>query len=202
VTDRRRRQVALLLAAFAAAVVAGCGVPTDSSPRPLDDVPFGLVAPPTTVPANVPTPSGSTVTAVLYFISGSRLVMEEAAVPKASNPQDQARLVLDALTAGPRENSPLFTALRSDANLGVSLRGSLATVELGQAVENLLPEDQLFAIGQIVLSLTRVSPIIEVDFTQNGVPVSVFLPGEPLASTDEPVRASNYLPLLTTGAPG
>lgn len=187
-----------LFAALATVVLlgTGCGIPTDSSPRPLDDVPFGLVEPPGTVPADEPTPSGSTYTAKLYYISATRLVGVDVELPKAATPQDQARVVLQALADGPRENLPMRTALRPSPEMSVTLRGSLATVELAQPVLDLPPDEQLFAIGQIVLSLTRVSPIAEVQFTADGQPVFVPLPGP--SPADGPVKASHYLLLLTS----
>jgi spore germination protein GerM len=178
------------------ALAAGCGIPTDSSPRPLEDVPFGLGVPPSTVPADEPTPSGSTYSAKLYFVSATRLVGVDVDLPLAATPQDQARVVLEALASGPRENLPMRTALRPSTQMNVTLRGSLATVELDQSVLDVVPDEQLFAIGQIVLSLTRVSPIVDVQFTANGQPVLVFLPG--LSVADGPVKASDYLPLLTS----
>jgi hypothetical protein len=88
------RRAAAALAGLAAivALAAGCGIPTDSSPRPLQDVPFGLVVPPTTVSADEPTPSGSTYAAKLYFVSATRLVGVDVDLPLAATPQDQARV--------------------------------------------------------------------------------------------------------------
>jgi spore germination protein GerM len=192
------RRAAAALAGLAAivALAAGCGIPTDSSPRPLQDVPFGLVVPPTTVSADEPTPSGSTYAAKLYFVSATRLVGVDVDLPLAATPQDQARVVLEALSSGPRENLPMRSALRPSTEMSVTLRGSLATVELDQSVLDVVPDEQLFAIGQIVLSLTRVSPIVDVQFTANGQPLLVFLPD--LSVADGPVKASDYLPLLTS----
>jgi spore germination protein GerM len=186
------------LPALAAVVLLGvsCGIPTDSSPRPLEDVPFGLVEPPSTMPADEPTPSGSTYTAKLYYVSATRLVGVDVDLPQAATPEDQARIVLQALADGPRENLPMRTALRPSPEMSVTLRGSLATVELAQSVLDVPPDEQLFAIGQIVLSLTRVSPIVDVQFTADGQPVFVPLPG--LSPADGPVKASDYLLLLTS----
>lgn len=186
----------LAAAAIAAALLAGCGLPTDTSPRPLEDVPFGLVVPSSTVPADEPTPSGSTFTARLYYVSGTRLVSIDTELPLANSPEAQAGLVLDALADGPRANLPLRSVLKPSESMTMSLRGSLATVELDQSVLDVTPSEQLFAIGQVVLSLTRVSPIVEVQFTVDGQPVVVPLPD--LTASDGPVTASDYLPLLTT----
>ena len=129
----RRRTLAALTGVLALA--AGCGIPTDSSPRPLEDVPFGLVVPPTTVSADEPTPSGSTYTAKLYFVSATRLVGVDVDLPLAATPQDQARVVLEALSSGPRENLPMRTALRPSTQMSVMLRGSLGlySIETGKS---------------------------------------------------------------------
>jgi spore germination protein GerM len=148
------------------------------------------------MPADEPTPSGSTYTAKLYYVSATRLVGVDVDLPQAATPEDQARIVLQALADGPRENLPMRTALRPSPEMSVTLRGSLATVELAQSVLDVPPDEQLFAIGQIVLSLTRVSPIVDVQFTAEGQPVFVPLPG--LSPADGPVKASDYLLLLTS----
>lgn len=194
-SGHRRSRARLLAMSVLVPLAAGCGIPTDSSPRSLDDVPFGLVATTTTVPANEPTPSGSTYGAHLYYVSGARLVGVDIELPKAATPLDQARVVLEALSSGPRETLPMRNAVLVGSQLGVMLRGSTATVELGDSVEGITPEEQLLAIGQIVLTLTRVSPIVAVEFTTGGQPASVFLPD--LTTTDEPVTASNYFALLS-----
>jgi hypothetical protein len=186
----------VLAGAALSALLAGCGLPTDASPRPLEDVPFGLVVPTSTVPADELTPSGSTYTARLYYVSGTRLVSVDTDLPLASSPEGQARVVLDALADGPRDNLPLRSVLKPSEQMTVSLRGSLATVELDQSVLDVTPSEQLFAVGQIVLSLTRVSPIVEVQFTVDQQPVVVPLPD--LTAEDGPVNASDYLPLLTS----
>ena len=193
---RLRRWIAV--AAITAGVVpaTGCGLPTDSAPRPLEDVPFGLVSPTTTVAADDPNPGERTYTARLYYVSGTRLVSTESEVPLGVTPEDQAGIVLDALAAGPPPNLPLRSVLTPSDDLSVSVRGSLATVELDEAVLNVTPSEQLFAIGQMVLSLTRVSPIVEVQFTVDDQRVRVPLPDG--SSQDEPVTASDYLPLLTS----
>lgn len=189
---------AVVLVVVAALAATACGIPTDSSPRRLDDVPFGLVVPPTTVPPNEPTPSGSTYTAQLYYVyaTSSRLASVEVDLPLATTSQEQARVVLETLVSGPRDNLPMRSSLRPDGQLSVTVRGSLATVELDRSVQDLSVDEQLLAIGQIVLSLTRVSPIVEVEFTSNGQPVSALLPG--LGTADGPVRAQEYFPLLSS----
>lgn len=191
-----RRARVVLGAAAAGALLAGCGIPTDSNPRRLEDVPFGLVAPPTTEPDDT-IPDGSVYVAMLYFISGTRLVGVELEVPQAPTVDEQGRVVLRALANGPRDNMPqLRTALPPDAEMNVTVRGSVATVELDEATLDVVAGEQLMAIGQIVLSLTRLSPIVDVQFTAGGQPVFVPLPDARTA--DGPVKASDYLPLLTS----
>ncbi len=193
---RLRRWIAMAAITASTALVTACGLPTDSAPRPLEDVPFGLVEPATTVPTDDPNPAERTYTAHLYYVSGTRLVGTESEVALGVTPEDQAGIVLDALAAGPPPDLPLRSVLTPSDDLSVSVRGSLATVELDEAVLNVTPSEQLFAIGQIVLSLTRVSPIVEVQFTVDDQKVLVPLPDG--SSQDEPVTASDYLPLLTT----
>lgn len=192
----RRLVAAVALTLAAVAPVAGCGLPTDSAPRPLEDVPFGLVEPTTTVPADEPDPGERTYPARLYFVSGTRLVSTEIDVPLGTTPEAQASIVLDALADGPPANLPLRSVLTPSEQMSVTVRGSLATVALDESVLNVTPAEQLFAIGQIVLSLTRVSPIVEVQFTVDGQRVLVPLPD--LSSQDEPVTAKDYLLLLTS----
>jgi spore germination protein GerM len=189
------RLVAVLVAG---AVLASCGVPTDSEARRLDDVPFGLVAPTTEVSGTVPEDSGNDYETTLYFVRNDnlRLVPVEQQIGRGVTPQEQAMIVLAALGAGPPANLPLRTVLRPTEELEVSVRGSLAIVELDQELLDITaPSEQLFAIGQMVLSLTRISPILEVEFRSAGRVVVVPLPDRPPAG--DPVTAIDYLPLLT-----
>ena len=139
-------------------------------------MPFGLVEPTTTVPTEDPQPGERAYTDRLYYVSGTRLVSTEQEVPLGATPEAQAQIVLDALAAGPHANLPLRSVLTPSEQLAVTVRGSLATVELDEAVLNVTPSEQLLAIGQIVLSLTRVSPIVEAQFTVDGEGVLVPLP--------------------------
>jgi spore germination protein GerM len=197
VSGRHRIAIATGACALLATALVGCGLPTDASPRRLDDVPFGLVEPTTTVADEEPAaPNDETTTERLYYVSGTRLVSVEEELPLAASPQAQANVVLQALADGPQANMPLRSVLTPSEQLDVTLRGSQATVELDESVLDVTPSEQLFAIGQIVLSLTRVSPIVDVQFSVDGEPVLVPLPD--LSSEQGPVTASDYLPLLTS----
>jgi Sporulation and spore germination len=183
-----RRRLALLTTALAAAVaLVGCGVPEDSTDRPVSkaEVEFGLLDPivtttstPTTttrVPPSSSVPPTTTLPSYwldFYLIQNQRLVGVRR--PTGSKPTVAA--VLDALSHPTFEEA--VGGRRSELTdpllvVSAEAKGGSATVELGDGFSALLSSDQLLAIGQIVYSLTEVAGIGSVAFTLGGSPLEV-----------------------------
>jgi len=91
--------------------------------------------------------------------------------------------------------------LRGAASLNVTPDdgSGVATIELPTGFfEQIPPEDQLLAIGQIVLTVTEVGGIGQVLFTQEGQPVGVPRKGGGFSDGNEPLARRDYEELLNT----
>jgi spore germination protein GerM len=200
------------------AVLVACGIPDSgqvSSLQTKDLRNLGDTIPPTTTSTIPPTTvEPSTTTTIvdpattiatddvtLYFINGGQL----KGYPRALARPVTANSVLSALQEG-----------RPPGDVGVGIRSALptreqalikagnddgsgvATIELAPGFfEQIPPEDQLLAIGQIVLTVTEVRGIGQVLFTQGGTPLGVPRgPSGGLSDGTEPLSRRDYQDLL------
>jgi spore germination protein GerM len=217
------KRLVVITLVFAAVIVA-CGIPDNgqvASIRPRDLRNLGDTIPPTTTSTTPPStiePTTSTTIVdpsttiatdevTLYFISGGQL----QGYPRVLAKPVTTNSVLSALQDG-----------RPPGDVGVGIRSALptkeqalikagnddlsgvATIELPPGFfEQILPEDQLFAIGQIVLTVTEVGGIGQVLFTQNGLPLPV--PRGPSGGLSgdgtEPLSRRDYQELLNAPVP-
>jgi|Tabmets5t2r1_1033131.scaffolds.fasta_scaffold01972_2 spore germination protein GerM len=161
--------------------VAGCGIPTDDSPRAIsrENVPDD-VADDTTEP----TASQSTVGARIYLVQSPddpRLVAVERPVPASTSPTagPDPAAVLETLltaTANPEEQAdgitnliPQDTRLASPPEMA---RGTLV-VDLTNEIFDVEGENQRAAFGQIVCTANRLDGVHFVRFLVNGEPTEV-----------------------------
>jgi hypothetical protein len=208
--------------ALAAAVLAGalvaCGVPNDGDPRGVasDDIPVGLLSPPTTQPA-APADTGpplfpTTVPAVderigVFLVLGDRVVSIDrsalVAVPDGASMLDRCQVAADVLLQNP------FVAERA---LGLSTTLTSTTIRCLRVAEDgtadvdvsELPRDladQPLGMAQIVWTLTNVNGIRRLRVLRDGefirVPLWVGGETEPGAKVDR----SDYLGAITSFAP-
>lgn len=182
---------ALLAAVLASVVVSGCGFPAEDHARPLseDDVPVGLR----------PGMTATSTTAVeaervtIWLVDGERLVdvRHDVAAPAT------IESVTTELLTGANENEQergLRSALPDPGVVaGSEVSRGVATVELTSAFLEISPEDQLLAVGQLVLTLTDLPGVGSVQFTIEGSPAAVPLStGE---SSEVPVFREQFLTL-------
>ena len=211
-----KRRLALISLALTALVVA-CGIPTNSQVGtiqesklgPLDDtIPIPVTT--TTVPATTIEPSTTTTVVdtpstipteevTLYFISGGVLVELPRPLPKRASPGQ----VMFALQEGPPTGdlgAGLSTALPTQARAPITPTedgSGVATVDLPPGFfEQIKPEDQRLAIGQIVLTLTEVGRIGQVRFTQSGKAISVPRGSGDLSDPGQALAPRDYQELL------
>ncbi|GAA1619643.1 hypothetical protein GCM10009789_86690 [Kribbella sancticallisti] len=192
--NRLRR---LLTAAIVATFIAGCGVPSQSTPVRVNpaDLPSPLVAPDTPVsPPGTVRPGQSAVR--VYFVRDARLVglAREATGTSAA---DRIDATIAALLAGPSQNEQA-TGLATTLPPGLVLRiagttGTRVQLELGGEIGGRSATENVLTVGQIVLSLTSLASVDEVSFVQDGSPAQALLPGGAL--TDKPLTATDYAPL-------
>jgi hypothetical protein len=178
---------------LAVLVMAGCGVPTDDAPEVADDdrVPFALLAPGptgTTAPTEDPDPAQVT----LCLQRGDRLVTVRHALPRA------ATGLAAILGSGPtpvERGSGLRSALFDDDLVeGVDVVVGVARVALSDSFATGTPTDQLFAVAQIVCTLTAQRGVGQVSFTLEGAPVGV--PRGDGSVSSSPVSRDDYGNLL------
>jgi spore germination protein GerM len=210
---RARRGLAAVQLAFVASVtlLAGCGLPTDDTYKPIsqDDLPFGLAdttttsttsttVPPATTTTSIPSPTTTVPTeqVKLYFVAGNAL----RSVAVSDTPPVSPRRSLELLHSGPPPDLGLRTSIPAGAIVAVSVAGGRATVDLAAPALEPLGQEQLFEFGQIVLTLTDRPGIGQVEFRSpgpDGTPTLIAVPkgtGElvPIVSRDD------YVNLLTS----
>jgi len=188
----RSRITRLLRSALLGGVLllAACGFPQDSqaTPIPEDELPVGLRSDPTatTVP-------DSTEPATIWFVSNDRLVRvlhdveSPASVTTVTN-----ELLIGPSTAeqdrGLRSGIPDSTVV-----VGAELIRGTAQVQLAPSFAEISPEDQILAVGQLVLTLTNLPGIGGVQFSLDGAPVAVPLPSG--KSSDQTVFRDDFIVL-------
>jgi spore germination protein GerM len=199
------------------ALVVACGIPDNGQVTTIQDrelrqlgdtIPPTTTStiPPTTIVQETTTTLIDTATTIaqedvtLYFISGGQL----KGYPRALAKPAATNAVMTALQEGP-PSGDLGAGIRSavptevNALIKVTENGSgIATVELPLGFfEQIPPEDQLLAIGQIVLTITEVGGIGQVLFVQNGLPLQVPRPpAGGLTDGTEPLAHRDYEELL------
>lgn len=187
------RLIPLLLVA---ALLAGCGVPTGDKAEVMDDVPFGLLDPQASEPAETAAPpEGPAVQIYLIDASGLRLVPVERrlAEVEASLP-GVVEVLLDGPTRAERRQG-LTTAFVDDDAVGSSdLVGGVASVDLTQQFTVLDGPTQRLAIAQVVLTLTGRPGVGRVAFTLEGQPIDIPRGDGTLAQGS--VARDNYRELL------
>ena len=212
------KRLVTIVVAFAA-VLVGCGIPDHgqvSTIQGKDLRQLGDTIPPTstsTIPPSTVDPTTTTTTAIdtattiatedvtLYFISGGQLkgYSRPLARPASTN------AVLSALQEG-KPAGDAFVGIRSavptkdQSLLGVTDDGSgVATIHLPQGFfEQIPPEDQLLAIGQLVLTITEVRGIGQVLFVQDGQARGVPRGSGGITDGTEPLARRDYQDLLNT----
>lgn len=201
------------------AVVVACGIPNngqvsniqDKDLRQLGDTipstststtPPTTLVPTTTTTLVDPATTIATEDVTLYFISGGQLkgYPRPLATPLTTNS------VLTALQEGPPSGDPgvgIRSAIPTKGQAVIKStedNSGVATIELPPGFfERTPPEDQLLAIGQLVLTVTEVGGIGQVLFVQSGSPLQVPRgPGGGLSNGTEPLARRDYQELLNS----
>jgi hypothetical protein len=178
-------------------VMSACGVPGGGSVTRVDDadVPYRLLDPAdteTSPPADLDESAP-----LVFWLRGERLVPESGTATCAQEPADAAALLLEALVAGPTEDSRAdgwTSAITPESTLGVAgISGATLQVEVDPDTSvgaELLP----VAVAQIVLTVTTAAGVDSVSLVSDGETVLAPLPDGVL--TDEPVGRADYQDLL------
>jgi len=151
---------------------AGCGVPLDdrADVTPGSELPYELGARPATDDSVAATGSGP---ALVFLLRDGSLV----ATPRnVSDPTDLNGLLgeLTAPLSVAETNQGLRRALNDPDLVGkVSRTANVATVELNASFDDLTPQEQVLALGQIVFTLTERDEVDRTRFTRDGEPLTV-----------------------------
>jgi spore germination protein GerM len=187
-----RRLRGLLGVTLVAALLGACGDTTESHPVKLNknEVPFGLLAEPTTT---LPQKTVATrrYAFVVYFEGRDGVVPVVRSASEPPNP----KTVGVALLTGPTQDEAdvgMRSAIPSAAirGFGRPVR-STVTVDITQPFTEVSGSEQKIALAQIVLTLTLLKGVKQVRFLLDGEPVSV--PRSNGTLTRAPVRRSDYV---------
>lgn len=169
------------------AVLAGCGVGTDSEPRAIEA--------PSTTTTSTPPDTGS-VAAVLYFVQLEDLVPVTRAVPKRT-PED----IIESLLVSPTDTDgqALSSAIPAGTQLLDTEEGDtgLLQVNFSEDFADVQGPSRQFALGQIVLSVTGLEEVSDVTFALEGEPL---LATSPERGDVKIVTACDYRSLLADPA--
>ncbi|HEY7628479.1 MAG TPA: GerMN domain-containing protein [Ilumatobacteraceae bacterium] len=217
------RRLGLIIAVLVVLVVA-CGIPNhgevaripDNQVGVLDDTVPTTSTTTTTTPATTIEPTTTTIAEVtsttiatqevnLYFISGGILRAVPTPLTKGAAPAE----VLNALQGGPPSGDiggGLRTAVPKAGQASLKIApndgSGVARVDLPANFFSVVKqEDQRWAIGQIVLTLTDIGGIGQVLFTQVGAPVGVPRGAGDFTAPEQAVPRKDYLELLEAPIP-
>lgn len=205
-SGRRLRLVTGLLAGVLA--LAGCGVPAEVAPSPIDpsSVPFGLSdAAPSSETAS-PSPTTAVNAPTVYLVDATRpttyLVPRSRSGELPTDPVAALQVVLLDLAQGPNADDRalgLTSAVPPGAVLTVAqLSNGTATIDLSGDFANPPVAEQPQFAGQIVLSATSVPGVDQVLLTSNGQQLQ--LPVADGSITGLPLTATDYSSLLAPAA--
>ncbi|MEV4139914.1 GerMN domain-containing protein [Dactylosporangium sp. NPDC049742] len=186
-TGRIRALVAVLTSAL---VLAGCGVPTEDSPRPV------------TVSSRASTPSEARTASpapgrpaeLLFLVRDTGLVAVRRPAEQMPAIDEHLRNLLSGPTAAERD-AGYTSALTGITVTGVvEVRGGDATVEIGSRSDGGGRSDEVLAYGQIVCTLTSRADVDTVSFLHDGQPLRV--PRADASLTDGRLTAADYADLV------
>lgn len=192
------RRLALLMSATAA-VLAGCGVPTQENARvaPVKEVPAVLLSPPpSTTTTTVPVGPATALFTLCLAQSGGPLVAVSRRLPVDATLDD----ILRALARPPtteEQSAGLNTAVTPGITSTVS--AGVAQVVLDTAFGKESATDQLNAVAQIVCTLTSRPGIGQVQFQLKGATTEV--PRGDGSTTSKPVSRDDYPKLIPASIP-
>jgi hypothetical protein len=178
-----RRSLGIVLSILLVVVVAGCRVPEDSSPReiPEDQVPFDLLAPPTTTPpATSPVP---TVDGTVFLAQADHLVAVRRSVPAPLSLGSMLAVLMQGATSD-ESSQGLSSSVGPEAGvIGAQVVDGSAVIDLSAAFSGIGVREQITGLAQIVYTATEIPGVQNVRVQLNGKPASVPR-GDGSATTD------------------
>ncbi|MFI7575328.1 GerMN domain-containing protein [Micromonospora sp. NPDC049497] len=179
-----------LVALALAALLAGCGIPTEDTARRVQPPrgPFQSSA-----PADTAEPAGPAVE-TLCLVRDNRIIPVVRRVDRPPTADDH----LKDLLAGPTEaerDTGLTSALAGAVNAaGTTVTGMQAQVAVEAPDEAAGRSDEVLAFGQIVCTLTSRDDVTTVAFLRDGRPLGV--PRADGSLSEQPLVRADYAPLI------
>ena len=203
----RRLSVTALVTVLVAAValLGACGLPRGSTPVqvPPDDVPYGLLATPTTSPTPTLTPGVLLVPGTIYLADANqKLVPVGVEVPDAPvDPMLQSLLNRLAVGATDRERARgLVTDLGPASTIVLrNVSGGTASIDLQSISQDPSASKLPIAGGQIVMTATSIVGVDRVVFVRAGTVLPV--PGPDGSMTADALVAADYDGMMAPGQP-
>ncbi len=212
----RHRGLAVVAALTFFGLLAACGVPQDSSFIRIesDKIPFGLAATTTTSTTTTSTTSPvvevTTVTLApppilttkvnLYFVANRQLVAVTQELP-APTSVAQVLSILEGGTPAGGISAGLRTAIPAGVlSIAAQSRGVVNLDLPANFFDTMQPQDQRLAIAQYVLTVTELSGVGQVSFSQAGVPIAVVGGGGEAIDPGQALVHEDFERLLVTGA--
>ena len=202
ITPRPRRPGRGLVALVVVlALAAACSAPVDSGPKTLRaaSIPSDLRGETTTTATTILS-TGESEEATVYFIKNDPTTLTDrlVAVKRLLTPPVTVQKVVQKLFAGPTSQEyldGLRTAINPDTTvLGGPVEAHIATVDVSKIFAFGVPQEQINAFAQVVLTVLDVGGVTGVVFSLNGHRLEV--PQGDGSSTSAPLGRASY-PQLT-----
>jgi spore germination protein GerM len=185
----------LLAIALAVAVLAGCGLPDDETPRDLaaDDLPPDLLAPQPAASPTTPDGAATGQPVKIYLLGRERLRGVQRDVTLGAGPAKVIRRLLEGPTRTERRQG-MRTAIPDGTTLLASaLRNDVLTIDLSNDIDSVQGEQQQAAIAQLVFTATELLDVESVRFKIDGEQTDVPIDDGSLQA--RPVTRDDYADL-------
>lgn len=179
-----RVAAAVATALVAAIVTAGCGVGTEAGPERIK------VATSLTSPTNHRGPSKARQAATIYLVEAGHLVGVNREVPQGSGVDGLLRALESAPSHHEAERGLGSSLPTGGGQLRITISDGIATVTVPAAYQSLGLVQQIFAVAQIVYTVTSIDGIDSVVLAQTGHAIDVPTGSGVLSS--KPVTRSDY----------
>lgn len=188
----RSRILGSLLAIF---VLAGCGIEAEEEPRALR---VGIPEDRLSIDEGTPDPPVEIATSIYLVSDSGQLRPSVRQIGASQQPSTRLASALERLIDGPvaREaEDGLRSAVPSTTDvLGVTIDGATAVVDLSSEFASIGGEQEVLAVGQVVLTVTTFPGVRRVLLRLDGRPTDLPLPDGSFA--EGPVVLGDYAGLL------
>lgn len=165
------------LSALALVALVGCSALAEGDDRPLADPQYVIVEAPAATSTSMPAMPTPTYAVIVYLVRDQGLLSRTRVLQS----EPSVATLLELLVGGPtadEANLGIRSAFtnRADLVLQVEVVDQTAVFDLAADFTSLSGEEQILALGQIVLTALTLPAISTVSFTQQGSPISVIGP--------------------------